>query len=61
MSQNGKEGYLKVPHPSKDGTWVEFSGMSIRQEEVLRQYEELLKWETKAIKQTKIAKDRYLD
>lgn len=32
---------IRVPHPSNDGTWVEFHGWSIRQKEVLEYYEEL--------------------
>lgn len=29
---------IKVPHPSNDGTWVEFYGMSARQKEILNDY-----------------------
>ena len=34
---------IKVPHPSNDGTWVEFHGTSARQKEVLEHYQEI--WE----------------
>ena len=32
---------IKVPHISRDGSWVEFHGMSQRQEEILKAYKTL--------------------
>jgi hypothetical protein len=29
---------IKIPHPDNDGTWVEFSNMSIRQVDILKDY-----------------------
>jgi len=38
-----KDSTVKVPHPKGDGTWVIFTGLTIRQKEVLSEYMKLAK------------------
>lgn len=42
-----KPNVVKLPHPKRDGTWVEFYGMSIRQLEVLGAYKVLYEFASK--------------